>query len=86
MYLLPCVFLALAVSCSVPARPYTVYTVAGGGLPVNIPGSSASLENVSSVAVDYPAPAYPFALEFKPYRSHGDGLEARRRQPPCILM
>src|SRR5260370_321550 len=45
MRLLHCVFLALAVSCSVPAQTYTISTIAGGGLPVNIPGTSAFLRN-----------------------------------------
>ncbi len=52
MRLLHCVFLALAVSCCVPAQTYTVSTFAGGGLPVNIPGASAFLRGVDWVAVD----------------------------------
>jgi uncharacterized protein (TIGR03437 family) len=52
MRLLHCVFLALAVSCSVPAQTYTISTIAGGALPVNIPGTSASLRDARAVAVD----------------------------------
>jgi hypothetical protein len=52
MRLLRCVFLALAVSCSVPAQTYTISTIAGGGLPVNIPGTSAFFRNAWAVAVD----------------------------------
>jgi len=53
MRLLRCVFLALAVSCSVPAQTYTISTIAGGGLPVNIPGTSAFLHrDAVAVAVD----------------------------------
>ena len=53
MRLLHRVFLALAVSCSAPAQSYTISTYAGGALPVNIPGASASLDYpVNAVAVD----------------------------------
>ena len=52
MRLLHCVFLALAVSCSVPAQTYNISTFAGGALPVNIPGTSAFLRNARAVAVD----------------------------------
>lgn len=37
---------------SAPAQPYSISTVAGGGLPVNIPGVSASLSNPAGIAVD----------------------------------
>ena len=52
MRLLHCVFLGLAVSYSVPAQTYSISTYAGGGLPVNITGKSASLWDVNWVAVD----------------------------------
>jgi len=44
----------LALSWSLSAQSYTISTVAGGGLPVNIPGKSASLDNTEPqyVAVD----------------------------------
>ena len=58
MRLLHCVFLGLAVACSVTGQTYTISTYAGGlpeGLPVappvNIPGTSASVP-VNQVAVD----------------------------------
>jgi uncharacterized protein (TIGR03437 family) len=44
--------LAFAVSCCAFGQTYTIQTFAGGGLPVNIPGTSASLGLPSSVAVD----------------------------------
>ena len=50
---LHCVFLALAVSVSVPAQTYNISTIAGGALPVNIPGTSAFLRNVSALAGVY---------------------------------
>ncbi len=42
----------LFASWTVPAQTYTISTFAGGGLPVNIPGPSASLYGPRSVAVD----------------------------------
>jgi hypothetical protein len=44
--------LTLVVSCCAVGQTYTIQTFAGGGLPVNIPGTSASLDYPSSVAVD----------------------------------
>jgi hypothetical protein len=56
MRLLSVLFLALIGSCSVFGQSYTINTVAGGGLPVNIPAISASLSanlnQHNSVAVD----------------------------------
>lgn len=47
------IFLALTVSCSVPAQTYSISTFAGLGLPVNVPGTAASLAgSVNGVAVD----------------------------------
>jgi hypothetical protein len=34
------------------AQTYSISTVAGGGLPINIPGVSASLSNPAGIAVD----------------------------------
>jgi hypothetical protein len=42
IHLLPAVFLALATSIA-SAQTYTISTFAGGALPVNMPGTSASL-------------------------------------------
>jgi sugar lactone lactonase YvrE len=39
-------------SWSIFGQTYTISTFAGGALPVNVPGPSASLSNVSGVAVD----------------------------------
>src|SRR5207253_1315055 len=59
--LLHCLVLGLTVACCVPAQTYTISTYAGGGLPVNIPGTSANLiygdgpiagPPVASVALD----------------------------------
>src|ERR1019366_8647878 len=44
--------LTLVVSCCAVGQTYTIQTFAGGGLPVNIPGMSASLDYPSSVAVN----------------------------------
>ena len=46
--LLAAVLFALAAS----AQPYAVSTFAGGGLPVNVPGTSASVDVPGSLAVD----------------------------------
>jgi sugar lactone lactonase YvrE len=43
MRLLPAILLISIVSCSVFGQTYTISTFAGGALPVNIPGTSASL-------------------------------------------
>ena len=43
MRLLPAVLIASAFSFSAFGQTYTISTVAGGGLPVGIPGPSASL-------------------------------------------
>jgi hypothetical protein len=45
MRLLPTVSLALVMSWSALGQTYTISTFAGGGLPVNITGTSASLGN-----------------------------------------
>jgi len=52
MRLLSAVLLALLASSQAFGQTYTISTFAGGGLPVNIPGTSASLRSPSSVAVD----------------------------------
>ena len=45
--------LILAVACSAFSRTYTINTVAGGGLPVNVPGTSAGIGRTSGgIAVD----------------------------------
>jgi uncharacterized protein (TIGR03437 family) len=46
------VLLALAVSWTASAQSYTISTLVGGALPVNIPGTSASLYGPSALAVD----------------------------------
>ncbi|HXP87708.1 MAG TPA: IPT/TIG domain-containing protein [Bryobacteraceae bacterium] len=52
MRLLPAVLLIALTSCSVFGQTYTISTFAGGTLPVNIPGTSASLSGTQSVAMD----------------------------------
>src|ERR1017187_6347874 len=42
----------VAASACASGQTYTAQTVAGGALPVNIPGPSASLGTVNGVAVD----------------------------------
>src|ERR1017187_5507742 len=46
------VLLALAASWTASGQAYTISTFAGGALPVNIPGATASLYAPSAVAVD----------------------------------
>ena len=51
--LLSAAFLSLVMSWSAPGQSYTISTFAGGALPVNIPGTSASLgPYIGDVAVD----------------------------------
>jgi trimeric autotransporter adhesin len=45
-------FLASFFACLVFGQTYTISTFAGGGLPVNIPGTSASIGRVAGIAVD----------------------------------
>ena len=52
MRLRPAVLLTTVFSWSAWAQTYTISTFAGGGLPVNIPGTSASLGSPASVAAD----------------------------------
>jgi hypothetical protein len=40
--------LILAVACSAFSQTYTINTVAGGGLPVNVPGTSAGIGRTSA--------------------------------------
>ena len=49
---LPAVLLALSAPCVASGQTYTISTFAGGRLPVNIPGTSASIYNPQGVAVD----------------------------------
>ena len=44
--------LAPLLSCAVFGQPYVISTVAGGGLPSNISGTSAALSNLYGVALD----------------------------------
>jgi hypothetical protein len=46
------VMLTLVISCCAFGQTYTIQTFAGGGLPVNIPGTSAGLSSLNAVAVD----------------------------------
>jgi hypothetical protein len=43
----PFLLLTTVLSCSAWGQTYTISTFAGGGLPVNIPGTSASLASGS---------------------------------------
>jgi hypothetical protein len=52
MRLLTTALLAFGTSCIAFGQTYTISTAAGGGLPANIPGISASLYGPQSVAVD----------------------------------
>ncbi len=52
MRLLSAAMLALTISSCVPGQTYTIQTFAGGGLPVNIPATSAVLQQPVSIAVD----------------------------------
>ena len=46
------VLVAVASSCTAFGQSYSIKTVAGGGLPVNIVGTSASLGHVGGIAAD----------------------------------
>jgi uncharacterized protein (TIGR03437 family) len=46
------IILLFAISCYAFGQTYTIQTFAGGGLPVNIPGTSARLNGPQPVAVD----------------------------------
>ena len=48
----PAIFLSLVAAWVASAQTYTISTFAGGGLPVNIPGTSASLYGPLGVAAD----------------------------------
>ncbi|MFY9728903.1 MAG: hypothetical protein WAJ87_25615 [Bryobacteraceae bacterium] len=52
MRVLRCFLLVLAIASSAVGQTYTINTFAGGGLPVNIAGTSASLAPTSAVALD----------------------------------
>lgn len=52
MRLLPALFLVWTAAWPVYSQPYTISPFAGGGLPVNLPGTSANLLAVGPVAVD----------------------------------
>src|SRR5690242_11677396 len=67
MRMLHCVFLGLAVACSVTAQTYTISTYAGGGLPVNIPGPAAYLSFLNAVAADGAGNVF-FAMDNEVFR------------------
>src|SRR5579872_366987 len=46
------VLLAALVSCAAFGQTYTISTFAGGGLPVNVSATSASLQTITGLAVD----------------------------------
>src|ERR1035437_2612458 len=52
MRLLPAVLFASFAPCLVFSQTYTIKTFAGGGLPPNLVGTSASLGRMDGVAVD----------------------------------
>jgi uncharacterized protein (TIGR03437 family) len=52
MRLLTAAILSLAATCCAFGQTYTINTFAGGALPLNVPGTSGSLDNPGSVAVD----------------------------------
>ena len=52
MRLVSAAILSMVVSGCAFGQTYTISTFAGGGLPVNIPGTQAGLRSVGSVAVD----------------------------------
>jgi uncharacterized protein (DUF779 family) len=52
MRLLHAILLTSIISCSAFGQTYTISTFAGGALPVNIPGTSASLGSAGCVAAD----------------------------------
>lgn len=52
MYVLRALLLTLVLTASVHSQSYTIRTLAGGALPVDIPGTSANLGAVSALATD----------------------------------
>jgi sugar lactone lactonase YvrE len=52
MRLISAVVIVIVTCCTASGQTYTISTFAGGGLPINIPGTSASLFGPQSVAVD----------------------------------
>jgi uncharacterized protein (TIGR03437 family) len=58
MRLCVCAVLAAACACSAFAQIYTVKTFAGGALPENVAGLSASLGNIAGIAADTNANIY----------------------------
>jgi sugar lactone lactonase YvrE len=52
------VVLTLAIACSALAQTYTIKTFAGGALPENLPGLSASLGGINGMAVDQTGNVY----------------------------
>jgi hypothetical protein len=52
MYRICRVLISLVVAVALDAQTYTIKTVAGGGLPVNVPGTAASLGSPYGVALD----------------------------------
>ena len=64
--------LMLAVACSAFSQTYTINTVAGGGLPVNVPGISAGIGHTSGgIAVDAGGNVFIVAQDYN--------IEVRRR-------
>ncbi|HKE22357.1 MAG TPA: hypothetical protein VKB88_08205 [Bryobacteraceae bacterium] len=71
--LIPAAALGAVAFCSGAfSQTYSIQTVAGGGLPVNIPGTSASLGHISGIAADkqgnvfITAPEYAAVLRWDP--------------------
>jgi len=58
VHVAPAVFLALSVSWIASGQTYAISTFAGGGLPVNISGTSASLWEPQYVAADHAGDLY----------------------------
>ncbi len=70
--LMPAAALVAVASCTAFGQTYSIKTVAGGGLPVNIAGMSASLGHVGGLATDQSgsvfitAPEYAAVLRWDP--------------------
>jgi len=61
---LRCLLLILAVAYSAFGQNYTIVTIAGGGLPVNVASASASIGRVSGIVVDQYGDLYAALLDY----------------------
>ena len=71
--------LSLVISCCVFGQTYTIKAFAGGGLPVDIAGTSAILDSQGSVAVDGAGNLFFADRRHVVLREFEHGAKSRRR-------